>query len=268
MAGIKVLIIPDVHTHPDFDNDRLRWLGRLILDQRPDEVWCLGDFADMPSLSSYDKGKRSFEGRRYKRDVESALAGQAELWAAVDSHNRRMKNNKKGGYHPYRLMLVGNHEARIDKVTQMNPELHETISVGDLGYDRFWDDVVAFKDRGIRHGFALSHYFAAGIMGTPIGGAHAAYNLLAKNGMSSIAGHSHLYDQKILTKADGTKMLAIVAGCYVHPEMVEGWNRDTQHLWWNGVVMLDGVRDGWAEQITQITQERIEEQYGHVQSTV
>ena len=40
-----------------------------IFEEKPDVVVCLGDWFDMASLSSHDKGKKSFEGRRYKQDV-------------------------------------------------------------------------------------------------------------------------------------------------------------------------------------------------------
>lgn len=251
-----------MHCHPNHDNDRLTALGRMILDLKPDEVWQIGDWADMPSLSSYDKGKRSFEGRRYKADIESAIAGQEALWGPIKQYNEQQRANKKAQYNPYSLMTVGNHCARIDKTTQLHPELSGTISVDDLQYNKYWTDVVAFKDRIVRHGFALSHYFASGIMGAPIGGLHAAHNLLVKTGMSAIAGHSHLYDEKIMTRADGSKAMAIVAGCYTHPDMVEGWNADTAHMWWNGIVVLDGVRDGYAESVTRINQDRIMRIYG------
>ena len=75
----SILIIPDYHAHPDYDNSRATALGRMIVDTKPDTVLMLGDWADMASLSSYDKGKRSFEGRRYNRDVASAIEAQQML---------------------------------------------------------------------------------------------------------------------------------------------------------------------------------------------
>ena len=38
-----------------------------------DKVICMGDFASMDSMSSYDRKKKSFEGRRYKKDIEPNL---------------------------------------------------------------------------------------------------------------------------------------------------------------------------------------------------
>jgi hypothetical protein len=65
------LVIPDVQVKPGQDFNFLKAIGNYIVKKRPDVIVNIGDFADMPSLSSYDKGKKSFEGRRYKHDVEA-----------------------------------------------------------------------------------------------------------------------------------------------------------------------------------------------------
>lgn len=259
----KMLVIPDAHAHPDYDNERFDWLGKYIVDEKPETILCLGDFADMPSLSSYDKGTRSFEGRRYKRDVESSKDALSRMFAPMADYNRRRSKNKKQQYSPRTVITVGNHEARIDKVTQMHPELHGTISVDDLGFSTYFNEVVDYKATGIVEGFAVSHYFVSGLMGRPIGGERAAHTLLTKQGMSCIAGHSHLLDFAVRTRADGRKMMGLVAGWYGHPGMKEGWNANTAGLWWNGVVMLLGVGDGWAEDIMFVSQDTLRKNYHH-----
>ena len=77
---MNLLIIGDPHAHPDYDNDRFFHLGNFIIRNQPDYIVCLGDFADMPSLSSYDRGTRGFEGRRYRNDVIAALDAQDILF--------------------------------------------------------------------------------------------------------------------------------------------------------------------------------------------
>jgi len=62
---MKHFILPDCQVKPGVPLNHLEWAGRFVVDKRPEVVVCLGDFADMPSLSSYDVGKKSFEGRRY-----------------------------------------------------------------------------------------------------------------------------------------------------------------------------------------------------------
>jgi len=48
-----------------FAIDHLTWAGQYAVDKKPDVIVHIGDHWDMPSLSHYDKGTKSFEGRRY-----------------------------------------------------------------------------------------------------------------------------------------------------------------------------------------------------------
>lgn len=56
----SILYIPDCQIKPDVPLDHLRWLGNYIVKKQPDIIVNGGDFADMPSLSSYDVGKKIF----------------------------------------------------------------------------------------------------------------------------------------------------------------------------------------------------------------
>ena len=60
---MKKLIIPDTQVKPGVPTDHMEWIGKYILDQKPDCVIHLGDHYDMHSLSSYDQGKKAGEGR-------------------------------------------------------------------------------------------------------------------------------------------------------------------------------------------------------------
>ena len=66
------LVIGDPHCTPKASNDRFLWAGKFAHDLKPNTIICMGDFASMDSLSSYDKGKKQFEGRRYKKDIDHA----------------------------------------------------------------------------------------------------------------------------------------------------------------------------------------------------
>ena len=75
---MKLLIIPDPHANPDYDNDRFKALGKFIMHEKPEVIVCLGDMADLPSLSSYDRGTKGFEGRRYRKDIEATHQAQIQ----------------------------------------------------------------------------------------------------------------------------------------------------------------------------------------------
>ena len=70
------VVLPDCQVKPGVPIDHLLWAGQYIVDNFAGKdnikIVCLGDFADMESLSSYDRGKMEMEGRRYARDIASA----------------------------------------------------------------------------------------------------------------------------------------------------------------------------------------------------
>jgi len=102
------LVIGDPHCTPKASNDRFLWAGKFAYDLKPDTIVCMGDFASMDSLSSYDKGKKSFEGRRYKKDVE-------HVHDALEQFNKGLN-----GRRPRKIMLLGNHEDRINRTVDEN----------------------------------------------------------------------------------------------------------------------------------------------------
>jgi predicted MPP superfamily phosphohydrolase len=243
----KLLIIPDAHAHPDYDNTRFDLLGALIADEKPDVIVCLGDFADLPSLSSYDRGKKGFEGRRYQRDLDAARDALSRL--------RLGRSNARC------IMLLGNHEARIDRAVSDRAELEGTMSTRDLWYGLHFD-VVPYEDTAVVCGFSMSHHFASGVGGRPISGSGVAAQMSRMLMQSAVIGHNHVLDLAERTRPDGTKVVSLSAGCFVHPRAREGWNRSTAHMYWNGVVLMDDARDGYYGALRCITQKRLRAVYG------
>jgi hypothetical protein len=79
------LVIPDPHAHFQHHNKRAEWLGKLILDIKPDAVINIGDTWDMPSLSHYDKGRKGFQGRTYRADIDAGIDFNDRLWSTVNN---------------------------------------------------------------------------------------------------------------------------------------------------------------------------------------
>ena len=66
---MKILVLPDVQAKEGNDFSFLTSIGNFVIKERPDVWICIGDFADMESLSHFDRGLRSFEGKRYTKDI-------------------------------------------------------------------------------------------------------------------------------------------------------------------------------------------------------
>lgn len=228
------LWLPDPHAHYKHHNQRAEWLGHLINDVKPDTVICGGDSADMPSLASYDKGKKSFQGRTYRADIDAHLDFQDRLWDTVKSTKKRL---------PHRIFLEGNHEHRIHRAIEYQPELEGVIGTGDLEISRYYDEYVPYEGGtpGVINvdGILFAHYFVSGVLGKPISSVNHAATLLSKLHCSSVAFHSHLADYAIHTTGDGRKIHGLVAGVYTDYE--SDWAGRAGKLWWQGAVIARGI---------------------------
>ena len=236
---MKIAVIPDTQVKPGIKLDYLEWVGKYLVQKRPDVIVCLGDFGDMPSLSSYDIGKKSFEGRRYKKDVGAVKEAMEIFLGPLHRYNFIQRKYKKPEYKPRKVMLYGNHENRIERVVEEDPRLEGTISLDDLGYEAAGWEVHPFLKQVVIEGVAFSHYFCSGIMGRPI---ISARMLLTKKHMSCVAGHQQGRDIAYAQRGDGRDMTAIIAGsCYLHSEPY--LNPQTNNHW-RGMYMLHNVKDG------------------------
>jgi hypothetical protein len=251
--GKKHLVIPDSHAHYKHHNRRAEWLGKLILDTKPDVVIHLGDSADMPSLSGYDKGKKSFQGRTYRADIDAHLDFNTRLWDTVRAAKRRL---------PHRYILEGNHEHRIVKAIDVQPELDGAISLDDLRMLDFYDEFIQYNGRspGVVEidGIAYAHFFISGVMGKSIGGLHPAYAILQKGYRTATAGDLHLLDYRLLTGIGGRRLQAMVAGCY--QDYDSDWAGEANSLWWRGVIVKNNVENGSYDP-TFISLEAIRKEY-------
>lgn len=250
MAGKTHLIIPDSHAHPDFHNKRYEWLGHLINDVKPDVVVDIGDWFDMPSLCSYDRGKKSFEGRRYKKDIEAGLDAQDRMFRIIRKQKKKL---------PRFVRTLGNHEQRIAKAIDLDPILEGTIGLGDLGSrDYGWEEVPFLQSIEI-DGVTYQHYFVSGIMGRPISGERHAQALILKKLRSCTQGHSHLFDYCVRSDVRGKKIHGCVVGVY--QDYHADYAGEANNMWNAGVVVKRGVEGGEYD-LEHISLKRIKEAYG------
>jgi len=234
----KHFVLPDTQVKPGVDLKHLSHIGQYIVDKKPDVIICIGDFADMESLSSYDKGKKSFEGRRYKADIAAAKKGMDLLLEPMREYNRRATANHKERYRPRMVLTLGNHEDRINRAVEYQAEFDGVISTDDLPYEDW--EVVPFLQTINIDGVCYTHFLANPMSGKPYGG--SALNQLAKVGQSFVVGHKQTLDVATRFTLDGTQQWGIVAGaCYTHSENYKG-PQGNEH--WRGAVMLHRVING------------------------
>jgi len=253
---MRILVIPDCQIKDGVPTEHLTWAGKAICDYRPDVVVNLGDFADMPSLSSHDvKGSKYFEGLRYKTDIAVAKEAMQKLLKPLRDLQSRQRTNKEKVYKPRLVMLMGNHENRIDRAVNNNPTLEGLITTKDLCYDKDWE-VHDFLRPVFIDGVGFSHYWPVGAMGRPAGTAAAIINKLH---MSCIAGHQQGKQIAYGKRADGTPITAIIVGSYYLHD--ESYMDQLSNRHWRGLLVMNEVKDGAFDEML-LSMDYLQRKYG------
>lgn len=248
--GATHIVIPDTQAKPGAPTAHLDWIGRYIVEHfagRPSvRIIHLGDHWDMPSLSSYDKGKLAMEGRRVKADIEAGNDALDILDAPLNAYNARRRRNKERQWLPEKHMLNGNHEDRIARAVQDDAQLDGFLSldiVNDKARANGWT-VHNFLDPLFLDGIGYAHYWANPMSGRPFGG--FVQTRLKTIGHSFTMGHQQTFDYAVryVRGLDGdvkSQHGLVVGACYLHDEDYKGYQGNAH---WRGIVICHEVRDG------------------------
>lgn len=238
-APKRIFVIPDAQVRPGVPLDYIDWVGKSIVEYRPDIIVCLGDFCDMHSLSSYEeKGSAPMEGARYKDDIFTANEAFRRLCIPMEKELARIKRRHIKKWTPRLVYLKGNHEIRADRFVENDPRYLGVLSSDDFetpGWERY-----GFLDIVEIEGVLFSHYFKMQNSNNPIGG--STDNRLNKIGRSHVQGHQvgFIYGNRVYP--DGSTRHSLTCGSmYLHQEEFRGPQCNTH---FRGVVLLNDVRDG------------------------
>lgn len=244
------LIIPDVQVRKGVPVEHIGWAARAILDYEPTSVHIMGDWHDMPSLSSHDRpGSKRMEGQRYREDIDAGNEAHALLISKLRGTRlwRRLRKKK----------YLGNHEDRIARAINNNPVFDGAISLDHIDSTGF--EVYPFLEPVWEDGVVYSHFFqhphAPGAIGGEIG------TMLGKIGDSFCMGHVQGFKYGNRMYPTGKIRHGLVAGSfYQHDEHYRGpQGRTSNH--WNGIVVLNDVRDGNYE-IMPLSMDYLRRRYG------
>lgn len=227
-----IYIIPDTQVRPDVDYSYLKSIAKHISETKPGYIIMGGDWHDMKSLSSYDKGKKSHEVFNFFEDIESGNNADEFFWHWVKTFWPNYKKKTK------RIKLYGNHEDRIKRAIEYgDATVRETVRRYRID-NRYWSKVVPFLKVIKIEGVNFSHFFPNDNSGKPI---TTARQLLLKRHQSCVAFHQQGFDYAEQL-CFGKKVIQslIVGSCYLHEEGYKGPNN--HHF--RGTVILRNVNRG------------------------
>jgi len=233
--GRAHIVIGDTQVKPGVQTDHLTWIGRYIAEQFTNQdvaIVHLGDHWDMPSLSSYDFGKKEIEGKRYVDDIEAGNVAMGLLNAPIEAAMAR------GKWKPERHFLFGNHEERILRACNDHPALAGALSLDALALTGWTTH--KFLEPAILDGIHYSHYFYNPNTGRPYCGENL-YPRLKTIGHSFTMGHQQGL-QYCLRPVGGARHQGLVLGStYLHDEKYLGPQGNAN---WRGIVVCHQVENG------------------------
>lgn len=237
---MKILVIPDTQVKQGCNFDHLRAAGNYMVKKKPEVVVMIGDHFDMPSLSTFTK-RRQIEGRRVLIDLNAGYEAMQRLMQPLIDYNKKQKKQKMKQYHPRLEFCLGNHEFRVERYIDDNPELDGLLEYpGCFRLEKWGWNVNEFKGIVEIEGFLFSHYFYALGSGRPYGG--TGHNKLNKIKSSFVMGHQQIIDIATATGNDGKRYWGITSGAfYSHYENYIGPQGNGHH---RGLIMLHDVNDG------------------------
>lgn len=260
---IDILVIPDAHIRSGDRLDRIRALGRLILARRPDVIVCLGDWWDMPSLASHREASPLGTGdqptkREGLRVVADIMAGAEAIDALLQEVSQLNKKHRATAHHhrqyrPRLVMLEGNHEERLRRISRLHPELRGFIddqAIEGACIDRGWEWHPFLRPVEIA-GITFSHYFETPGTGRPM--QIAAWP--AKIPFSAVWGHTHQLHHRLASLPFGRSIAGLCAGSFRADPPAHAAHE------WSGVLMLRGAEAG-AYDLEQISTDRLLREFG------
>ena len=229
-----IFVIGDTQVKQGIDLAYIHWVGSYIARKKPEIIVNIGDWYDMQSLSSYDKGQLSAEGRRVKADIE---AGDTAL-DIIESYIKSVKD-----YNPRKVVTLGNHEDRIDRFVSTHPEFDGFIGTDKLAFSKHGWEVYKFLTPVNICGINFVHYVQNVMTGKPLGG--TVVSMLKTIGESFVMGHKQVLEHTLrYLPLSGKPQIGIIVGaCYTHSESYKGI-QGNHHF--RGCVMLYECQDGYA----------------------
>jgi hypothetical protein len=238
---LRILVVPDTQVMPGVALTHFTALGRYAVAKRPDIIIHLGDFLDMPSLSSYESAvRKAHVGRCKVADLESGNR-------AIEMFETELA--KAQGYSPRRIMLEGNHDSfgehgRIGRYLAEHPDDRRLIEKVELLPAKCGWEIIPFLEPIEVQGVLYCHLFPYSAKGTVTSGslrmgASSASAQVKAVMKSATAGHKQGLDVAILNTPHSTHRGLVAGSFYQHTDDYMPGAR-----FWRGCLLKTEAKDG------------------------
>ena len=247
----RVLAIGDAHDGVEVpDKSRFYAMGQYALSNQITHIVQIGDFASMDSMSTHDKND-TIKGQNkpsYKEDLDSF------------SEALQYFDNGLEDWQGHKHVTLGNHEDRIGRFVNSNPEMAELLYEKLYAlFDRYEWTYSPFGEFFFIGDVGFTHV-PLNQMGKPYGGMHSE-NSIARDTLHDIVyGHTHKRVDKSFPKIGHDHVTVVNLGCSLPDGHIEEYAKHSVTGWSYGVYDLT-IRDGKIKQRTWVPMDVLLETY-------
>lgn len=253
--ALRVLAIGDLHQDPRHPN-RLQVLTRIARyasEQRFDHIVQIGDWSSWDSVNQHDRNDTLAARHKpsIRQDMEN-LQASLQAWRAGMAPD----------YKPRQTICLGNHENRLERFENANPESHQTFTLArDELFLSFGWKPRPYGELVYLEGVAFTHHPVNGA-GRAFGGETGPLRAANKTTVPVVSGHTHrrqLHDSGKIGPVDVISMVEI--GCALPWGTVESYAKHGITGWWWGVCPMT-VQGGAITDVSFVSMLALERDYG------
>jgi len=250
-VNCRVLAIGDSHDGPDIpDKSRFTAMGAYARINNIEQVVQIGDFCSMDSMSTHDPNwtLKGHEKPSFKDDVNSFREALVAFDEGLAGHNAT------------KHVTLGNHEDRIGRFVNNNPEVAELLfeKIYELLSDFGWN----YSPFGAFHfvGDVGFTHVPLNQMGKPYGGMHSE-NAIARDSLHDVVyGHTHKRVDKSFPKIGQDHITVVNLGCSLPDGHIEEYAKHSVTGWSYGVYDLS-IQNGRIKERTWIPMDVLMNEY-------
>lgn len=248
---------------------RFEALANFISKHRPDVIVQLGDFVTYDSLSTHNDGKRlTLEGQRFVKELKAAKEAYDTIMRGIVDAKNKDRRDKKKLYNPRLIWMYGNHEDRLYRFIDTNPEMEglpDTSVYWLTPKQDGWEEY-DYRSMATCWDFLITHAPMNG-MNQPLSSKYITRVALDNYNNSLIFGHTHKFGVASIGRTclynTNTRLVSINAGCFFDigtnmPPYADGSSASRD--WWSGIVLVHNS-GAFDYDIQQVSLSVLEEKY-------
>ena len=253
----RVLAIGDLHQDPRLPHrlDVLTWIARYASDHQVPRIIQIGDWSTWDSVNQHDKNDT------YAAKSKPSIRDDMEnLKASLKAFHNGLS------YKPKLHITLGNHENRLERFENMNPESHGVFTMArDEAFMQWGWKTRPYGEILYVQGVGFTHHPINGA-GRAFGGKTGPQRAANESTIPMVSGHTHrrqVHDAPKIGPVESISMVEI--GCAMPWGEVEGYAKHSLTGWWWGICDLT-VQDGAITDVSFISMLTLERLYGERQA--